>query len=247
MRIIRPSQAVQLLLALALLGAGSYTPGQVALLRVGTFHGNEVPEEPGPGWFGLFATESGFELRPTKVAVTAAVDVISDGPGEKTGRAVTIDGRGTPLVLVRGIPALKERPVEVAIAKPRFFYPGERVPLKLTGFGSERAYALTAYGNADRPPDSQAGTPRLYGYRLVLTADPWTDENQQVLIDLHGLSEDKPPSIVWAGDLDGDGGLDLLMEVGNHYNVTEYALLLTSATHGTGLVREVARFRSVGC
>lgn len=82
---------------------------------------------------------------------------------------------------------------------------------------------------------------------MVLTADPWTDENQQVLIDLHGLSEDKPPSIVWAGDLDGDGGLDLLMEVGNHYNVTEYALLLTSAAHGTGLVREVARFRSVGC
>ena len=173
--------------------------------------------------------------------------MISDGPGEKTGRAVMIDVPGTPLVLVRGIPGLKERPVQVAVAKPRFFYPGERESWKLAGSGPDRAYALTAYGSADRPPDSQAGSRRVYGYRLVLTAQPWTDESQQVLIDLHGLDEDSPPSVVWAGDLDGDGGLDLLMEVGNHYNVREYALLLTSATHGTGLVREVARFRSVGC
>ena len=220
---------------------------EIQILRVGDFHGSEVARDPGSGWYGLFPAGDGFELRRVRVSVESVPDAISDLGQEKTGRGVRIDSQDSPIVLVRGLPGLAERRTPTVVAKPRFFFPGERLPLNLHSDRSARGFSLTAYGNVDRPPDSQPGATRIYAYRLVLAAQPWHDEDQQTIVDLHGLDEDSPPRVIWAGDLDGDHAPDLLMEVGNHYNVQEYTLFLSSAAQAKELVRKVARFRTVGC
>jgi hypothetical protein len=220
---------------------------QLQILRVGGFHGSEVPLDAGPGWYGLFLVADGTELRSVRVSVESAHDVVADGAQQETGRAVKTDSHDSPIVLVRGVRGLARRRTPTAIASPHFFFPGERQSWNLHPERKARWYSLIAYGSVDRPPDSQPGATRIYSYRLVLAAHPWHEEGQQTIVDLHGLSEDRPPHVVWAGDLDGDYALDLLMEVGNHYNVTEYALFLSSAARGKALVSEVARFRAVGC
>lgn len=53
--------------------------------------------------------------------------------------------------------------------------------------------------------------------------------------------------IYWAGDLDGDGKLDLYLDLANHYNVGQYRLFLSSPAEKGKLVKEVANFRFVGC
>lgn len=51
----------------------------------------------------------------------------------------------------------------------------------------------------------------------------------------------------WAGDLDGDGQLDLLLAADHHSNLSTLRLFLSSRAKKGGLVREVATLRTTGC
>ncbi len=55
------------------------------------------------------------------------------------------------------------------------------------------------------------------------------------------------PAVLWAGDLDGDGRLDLVLDESDHYNVTVTALFLSSEAAPGALVRRVARHETTGC
>jgi hypothetical protein len=68
--------------------------------------------------------------------------------------------------------------------------------------------------------------------------------------DRHGalvLASEGHWALLFAGDLDGDGHTDLLMQLDDHYNVSETVLFLSSAAAAGQLLGEVARFRAVGC
>jgi hypothetical protein len=60
-------------------------------------------------------------------------------------------------------------------------------------------------------------------------------------------ASERPPTVLWAGDLDLDGGLDILLDTSDHYNVTEMRLFLSSAVQREPLPSEVARFTHTGC
>ena len=51
----------------------------------------------------------------------------------------------------------------------------------------------------------------------------------------------------FAGDLDGDGKLDLLIDTTHHYNLSEPTLFLSSQAKDGELVHNVASFRTTGC
>jgi hypothetical protein len=53
--------------------------------------------------------------------------------------------------------------------------------------------------------------------------------------------------LLWAGDLDRDGKLDLYLSVTQHYDVAERKLFLSSQARRKKLVREVASFEIGGC
>ena len=55
-----------------------------------------------------------------------------------------------------------------------------------------------------------------------------------------------PPRIVWAGDLNRDGRLDVLLDTSDHYNVREMRLYLSTAD-ASSLVKEVAGYSTSGC
>lgn len=55
------------------------------------------------------------------------------------------------------------------------------------------------------------------------------------------------PGVMFAGDLDGDGELDLLIDISDDDNSHEPTLYLSSAATSGKLVRKVASFSSVGC
>jgi len=51
----------------------------------------------------------------------------------------------------------------------------------------------------------------------------------------------------WAGDLDGDGKLDLILAADHHYNLSTTRLFLSSRAKKGELVQEVAKFSTSGC
>jgi hypothetical protein len=61
------------------------------------------------------------------------------------------------------------------------------------------------------------------------------------------LGNDAVPKVIFAGDLDGDGALDLIFDITDHYNIARPTLFLSSGAQSDAFVREAARYESVGC
>ena len=72
-------------------------------------------------------------------------------------------------------------------------------------------------------------------------------ESGQVLYSLQDCGNDPSWRLLWAGDLDRDGKLDLYVSVTQHYNVSERKLFLSSQADEGQLVKEVADFVTSGC
>ncbi len=66
----------------------------------------------------------------------------------------------------------------------------------------------------------------------------------QTLYSAGGFADDPHFHVVWAGDLDRDGRLDLVVNFSNKYSLSPYRLLLSSRASGTLLVGEAANFET---
>lgn len=53
--------------------------------------------------------------------------------------------------------------------------------------------------------------------------------------------------LLFAGDLDGDGLLDLIIDTSDHYNVSKPTLFMSSPAGDGHMLRAVAHLYSVGC
>ena len=54
-------------------------------------------------------------------------------------------------------------------------------------------------------------------------------------------------SIIFSGDIDGDGLLDLVIDLSNHYNVSNPALFLSKPATSDNAVKLVGQHLRVGC
>jgi hypothetical protein len=52
--------------------------------------------------------------------------------------------------------------------------------------------------------------------------------------------------VIWAGDIDGDGRLDMILNLTNHYNIWMPTLFLSTAARKGDMVGPVAQFVSYG-
>lgn len=61
------------------------------------------------------------------------------------------------------------------------------------------------------------------------------------------LGDDATPHLIFAGDLDRDGKLDLIFDTTDHYNLSRPVLFLSGAAEGDELLHAVAEHNAVGC
>jgi len=221
------------------------------LLMTGHFHGDEVQAKSGEIWLGLFRTRNGgYELRNTKIKVDREYDGIVDF-GDKevktTGKALSVP-HGDPIFLVRGLSELK--PGRVATAAPtqpyrksealdRHLTCGQTITLK---FKNQCARLIVS----GRPVKDKDGYDwQSFGYKVTLQC---TGRSQVIYgsDDCH-VYIDGSPSLIWAGDLDGDGRIDLFIDMTNHYNVSAPTLFLSSKAGRGRQVKKVAGFWCCGC
>lgn len=226
---------------------GAATAGPVEILLTGTWHGDEVQAEPGPDWWGIFPEGDGFTLQLAPVTMTLEEDGIVDDPGEMTGKKVSVPQEASPVLLVRG---LKE-PVQGTIAVPEsqpagtLLYPGQSLYLSLPQAQSEPSLRLVALGVArERTDFPDIG---IYDYELRLYQNSSQGTITQSLRSFPNLDSDAQPRLLWAGDLDRDGRMDLLFDLTDHYNVSRLTLFLSSAAKEGELVGKVAEWITTGC
>jgi hypothetical protein len=188
-------------------------------------------------------TEGGSSFVESRVAVKPLLD--EENKTQVIGKIVGVDNPVKPVFLVKGAAMLRPGPAttiyrdsesEEALVNSDNFASGKPRQLKL----GDQEYQLKVLAPKARPSENPCDCIDLK-LRLVF------GKQTQTLYSMENLVADGgywPPivwSLLWAGDADGDGKVDLYPSDGSH---TE--LFLSSQAKPGQLVKSVAKFASDG-
>ena len=229
-------------LMLALAGAHAIQPP-------GSFHEGEAVARHGERWLALRVRDGSAQLETTRLRVKPVFDPIVDAEGDATGREVASDDDSHVLTYLRGAGLHAG-----AVVQARSDDGEAAAPLAQTLQLHDRRYRIET---RCRPDDARAAEPgaRLFDCSIELIDGART----QVLVRMSGirrdgdadgpmmLGDDASPAVIFAGDLDRDGRLDLIIDTTDHYNLSRPVLFLSGAAEGDELLHAVAEHSAVGC
>lgn len=226
----------------ALLVAGGF-----AIQPPGQFHGDEPVARDGERWLALRVDGDAAALVATTLEVRAVRDELLDESDQRSGLEVSSQDDDKVIAYLRGS-GLKAGVIESATV-------GSMNP-DVAGLPYEITFRAQRYrlaSECDKAPRDAKAEQRQFDCRIVLHADGRT----QTLSELTGyyeyqaatmsLSDEGGAVLLFAGDLDQDGKLDLVFDTTDHYNVSRPTLFLSSQAGPGELLREAARYQSVGC
>jgi hypothetical protein len=181
-------------------------------------------------------------LRYSRIRIRTVFDDVTDyGTKKETGKQVSTNWPHEPVFLLRNVTGLSAgRVISVFKEKLNFERTLEKIPVRLQ-VGS-RTYVLKVVSPDQNPsPCRDHSFPR--NAKLVLVSG----KSSQTLYTLGDCGNDPSWYLVWAGDLDKDGKLDLYVNVTQHYDVSERILFLSTHARRGMLVKPVAAFITGGC
>lgn len=197
------------------------------LLVPGEYHGDEAPAAPGMDWLALAVVDGVWRLVPAGVTAERVHDPVLDGQDDaKTGIRIASD-RADALVLLR-VAGVRSGKVDTPDMRfrghPRSLQAGRPISI---GFGTA-PYQLEVDETGVFLRKADART-RLEGIVVAATPD-----------------DEDAAELVWAGDLDRDGGVDVLVRY-RGANWEGMCLFLSGGSAPGTLVRRVACHQGVGC
>lgn len=185
---------------------------EVQMLFPHLYFGNEVERSlQQKDWIGLYEVGSHFDLKPAQVTISLAQHPMTDDNGEKTGKLVSSVPK-KPFILVSGLENLAPGPVNHVELNQLDLSPGDTVNIDL----NDKRYQLIAIGSSNEQG-------YVKDYKVFLHSG---DKHQ--LIGESNFLDDAAFRVLWAGDLDGDKELDLLMDLSYKYSFGLFSLFLSS-------------------
>ncbi len=212
------------------------------LLTEGTFHEDEVDASVlNKEWFGLFTEGKKFNLSKTKLIVKRVNDpVLDENENEKTAWKINTVINDTSLVLIEVSPFLTERIIE-NYDLPQYIYPNDTISFNYLN----KDYKLFATGGKRKESENSEWY-IVWNYKLYLTSNINGIEQTELLVATSRF-DDNMIRILFAGDIDGDEKLDLLIDTSNHYNATSPTLYLSKPAGEGHNIKPIATHTSVGC
>lgn len=228
--------------------------GAHAIQPPGSFHEGEAVARHGERWLALRVRGSDAELETTRLRVKSVFDEMVDAEGDTTGSEVASDDDTDVLTYLRGSGLHAGPVVQAQIEGQGTLAPNEAGLLAQTLQMGGRRYRIDTDCRAENPRAAEPGV--LFFDCSIQLID---GERTQTLIRMSGtrsagnadgrmmLGDDATPALMFAGDLDRDGKLDLIINTTDHYNLTRPVLFLSGAAEGDELLHAVAEHRAVGC
>ena len=205
------------------------------------------PVRGGGDWWGIFPEGEGYTLQPVRVRVEAVINPLADGDTRKTATLITVPGDIQDIPLLRGLMSAAAGPLKSL--KPaknwRYVAPGDSIMLPWNGKPKE-ILSISAEGREERQDHPRFGSIDGVDYKLRLNRRTGEQTTTQVIASLPILRDLSGPELLWAGDLDRDGKLDLLYDLRSFYTRHELTLFLSSAAKEGELVGVVARWNARG-
>ncbi len=171
----------------------------------------------GSGWLGWTYDANG--LRPVRLIVRDLPKTPEDEFPE-----VTVESVPQVTFAVRCVSGLRAGPISHARVVNDTLRPGSPLEISL----GQRRYELRL----------ESAREDLFDAKVVLTDGVLS----QVLYSADGFADEPHFDVVWAGDLDRDGRLDLVVNLNRKYSVHPYRLLLSSLAAKGRLVGQAAVF-----
>jgi hypothetical protein len=215
---------------------------KVEILLTGSFHEDEVSQNANEkNWFGLFKTSEGYKLSETELITKRANDpIVDENESDQTGWEVNTTINDTCIILIEKLPYLAERKI-TAIKIPETISPKEKFNFSFLGIN----YTLYATGEKKKE-DENSDSFVVSNYKLYLTADI-NGRQQTELIVAQPNFDESIIQIIFAGDIDGDNKIDLIIDTSNHYNVSRPTLYLSKPCENGKIIKPIGSFKSVGC
>lgn len=225
-----------LLLGLVIPMASAVDTIPTEIMQVGTFHGGEVPNVAGRNWFALMVNGEHAELKTAAPKIKTVFDGIMDDEKDKasySGKQVEMKGP-EPFLLIRR-EGLKTGIVKQAsiIATDK----GQTITLDKTVYTVEHQCKEKGKGE-----EFHACKVYLVGNSNGKSIKQWLGDT----MENNDSDFAETISVSWAGDIDRDGKIDLVIEK-SRYNNSDTVLLLSSAAKAGKHLLEVARLSRQGC
>jgi len=225
------------------------TNNYVKILKTGFYHEDEIWENVESGiWYEIFNDpieddrEVTYFLGETEIIATRVYDpVVDEDESIQTGWEISREGMVENVLFIQGI-KLDENKTLINVPIPNAeLLPGDSLAFK---YGDEN-YKLFATGTIIWDDHTSIYTV-AEDYKLFFT----TIKNGQRITELlveHENFDDAMVSIIFIGDIDGDGFPDLILDTARHYNVDNPTLYLSGDADENQLLQVVGWHRSVGC
>jgi hypothetical protein len=221
-----------LLLGLFMPMASAVDTISTEIMQVGTFHGGEVPNVAGRNWLALMVDGEHAELKTAAPKIKTVFDGIMDNEKDKasySGKQVEMKGP-EPFMLIRR-DGLKTGVIKQA-------------NISATDNGQTIIFDNAKYTvqhqcqKKSKDEEFQACKVYLVGNGI----NQWLGNTME-----NGESDfAETISVSWAGDIDRDGKIDLIIEK-SRYNNSDTVLLLSSAANAGKHLLEVAKLSRQGC
>ncbi len=200
------------------------------LLVTGSFLSDVTSAVTGDEYYGLFRLGVSYEVKKVVVHVARCHDPVVDKEGEETGQQVSISSKlGQPIFLVTGVANIKEGPVKTV-----FDGVCPLIPLAPDiGMGGAQGVHLGGEGGPELVATGKEGQfTSIKDYRLYY--------QKQELLRHDGFTNNCIPELLWAGDLDGDGKLDLFLDMNVYESLREWTLFLSSTAEKGQFLKKAA-------
>lgn len=215
---------------------------EVKILQEKMFHDDEIdPNLENKTWFGLFKNKEHYTLSETKVFFNRVNDpVIDENEQDKTGWEISAAAKDTCMLLIEKLPYLNNRSIS-SIKVPTYIYPDDHFKFSFQGI----EYTLFATGEKSKEtPDSDWIV--VSNYKLYLTATINGKPVTELLVAKKTF-DDQMIQLFFAGDIDGDSKLDLIIETSNHYNLMSPTIYLSKPAENGKIIKPMGVLISVGC
>lgn len=217
---------------------------EIQIALPGVFYKNEVADTlQNLDWFGLYKDGDKFRTKKTDITIEPAIWGYMETP-KKDAKKITATSVETPMLLISGLENLKEGFIESVPAKKNYISLGQSRSIKF----NEKHTRLYAFGTF-----LQNGYLEEYLLKISASKKISDQTSPKYFSQVFAGTQENcgKYTILWTGDIDQDGELDLILELDcSDAGSYKIELFLSSKAEKGKLLKKAAEWSNIvhrGC
>lgn len=193
-------------------------------------------------WYGIFIEKGKKYIAKTHMQALKVHDpIIDEYEEEKTGWDIKTNSADSCILLIEASPYISEKTISTFALPEETILPGDTVTFQFLNHN----YTIYATGTMNKS-NGENKYESISNYKLYISTIKDKKTINTLLVAQPNF-EDAMIIVLFAGDIDGDGILDLILDTSNQYNVSKPTLYLSKPAAENKILKPMGFHQSVGC